>query len=355
MARVSVGKATLETRPHILYRFYDRTGVLLYIGITVDFADRMADHAKEKEWWARVDRSATKVEYYDSRRAARQAETAAIKTEQPMENDQHNEWIEVSDEPDPPLHSAYSWPLRMFVDTVLNEADEDERENELSDASHDFDGNENSGFDQRNQAAYSILSSQTWDRLQVLDVAAELHLFLTAVGELSWRDAFNSAMTERANRRSPTYRNDRAYWFLRSLAAAKASEYLNQLPGDEGDGWRDCARSAGRRRLEDIERWAAEYAIQYKRDGSLKASMCAGPDQRGSRCALPISERVVFEVCPACPATPCTGHPVWCDQHLLAAQNASLELLADDPWAAYAVAGTRELPAKEDDPWKVAV
>ncbi|AEV86714.1 hypothetical protein ACWT_5697 [Actinoplanes sp. SE50] len=96
MARISVGRAELENRPHILYRFYDRTGVLLYVGITVDFADRMATHAKEKDWWVRVDRSATQVDYYDSRRAALDAEREAIKAEKPLENDQHNVFMEAS-------------------------------------------------------------------------------------------------------------------------------------------------------------------------------------------------------------------------------------------------------------------
>jgi predicted GIY-YIG superfamily endonuclease len=94
MPRVAIGQVELAQRPHILYRFFDRTGVLLYVGITVDFAVRMATHAKEKDWWPQVERSATRVEYYDSRRAALDAERDAIKNEKPLHNDQHNEWVD---------------------------------------------------------------------------------------------------------------------------------------------------------------------------------------------------------------------------------------------------------------------
>jgi hypothetical protein len=94
MPKVSVGRAELDTRPHILYRFYDRTGILLYIGITVDLGVRMAAHAKDKDWWPQVDRGATRIEYFDGRRAALDAEREAIKAEKPLHNDQHNDFLD---------------------------------------------------------------------------------------------------------------------------------------------------------------------------------------------------------------------------------------------------------------------
>jgi predicted GIY-YIG superfamily endonuclease len=90
---MSVGMAERETKPHILYRFYDRTNVLLYVGITVNLGERMQQHAGSKDWWLHVDRSATRIEYFDTRSAALDAERDAIKSEKPLHNDQHNEWI----------------------------------------------------------------------------------------------------------------------------------------------------------------------------------------------------------------------------------------------------------------------
>jgi predicted GIY-YIG superfamily endonuclease len=113
--RISVGKAALEGRPHILYRFYDRTNVLLYIGITVNLEERMAKHAAEKDWWPRVDRSATRIEYYDSRRAALDAEREAIKAEKPLYNDQHNEWVEIE-------HHSAPLPRRALAEDILLQA-----------------------------------------------------------------------------------------------------------------------------------------------------------------------------------------------------------------------------------------
>jgi len=100
MPKISVGLAALEDRPHILYRFYDRTGVLLYVGITVDLGVRMAAHARDKDWWTRVDRAATRVGYYDSRTAALKAERQAVQTEQPLYNDHHNTFATAPAQPE---------------------------------------------------------------------------------------------------------------------------------------------------------------------------------------------------------------------------------------------------------------
>src|ERR1044071_9750406 len=96
MPRVSIGRAELDTRNFILYRYYDRTGVLLYVGITVDIRARETKHARHSSWWAKVDHEATVLERYVGERAVRAAETAAIKAEKPLENDQHNEFVEVA-------------------------------------------------------------------------------------------------------------------------------------------------------------------------------------------------------------------------------------------------------------------
>jgi len=37
-----------------LYRCYDRSGALLYVGITDALGRRMAQHASDKPWWGDV-------------------------------------------------------------------------------------------------------------------------------------------------------------------------------------------------------------------------------------------------------------------------------------------------------------
>lgn len=69
---------------HSLYRFYDHTGELLYVGVTINPGARLAKHKDTKTWWnevARVD-----LETYPDRSALLVAEREAIKTEAPHYN-----------------------------------------------------------------------------------------------------------------------------------------------------------------------------------------------------------------------------------------------------------------------------
>lgn len=79
----------LPTRPENMtltsvYRMYDSDGELLYVGMTMDLAERTRKHKAAAPWWkfvARVD-----VEHFDSRERAAAAERAAIDGEAPMYN-----------------------------------------------------------------------------------------------------------------------------------------------------------------------------------------------------------------------------------------------------------------------------
>lgn len=79
----------LNLRPHGLYRFFDATGHLLYIGITADLPTRLGDHNEKKPWWTEV--ASVTVEHYPDRPSVLQAEKAAIKAERPRYNIEHNE------------------------------------------------------------------------------------------------------------------------------------------------------------------------------------------------------------------------------------------------------------------------
>lgn len=340
MAKISTAFRDLNSRPHILYRFYDRTSVLLYVGITVDLSVRMADHARDKHWWGEVDRSATRIEYYDSRPAALTAEREAIRIEKPLHNDHHNESVELP--VDAPL-SEYSWDLEYFTSELLDAVSEEERDNVLADSETDFMGTTNSVADQRNQAAGSILMTIAWDRMQVKRHIDELYRYTVALGDSRFKGYLSELLAHR--RKAKSYVSDYAMaaMFIRSFGAARAADYLDGLPGPEGDGWRECALAAGRKNSEDIERWSADYAILYKDGGWLVNGLCAGPSWRGSRCARTDLRTTTFEICPAgCPAdVPCEGHNRWCDKHTNAAMYGRLELLADDPWAAFPIKGAR--------------
>jgi prevent-host-death family protein len=74
----------LNARRTALYRLYDKTGTLLYIGISHQPEVRFEQHADQKEWWPLVDRR--EIAWFDDRPSAALAEAAAIRAEDPEHN-----------------------------------------------------------------------------------------------------------------------------------------------------------------------------------------------------------------------------------------------------------------------------
>ncbi|MDQ6721875.1 MAG: GIY-YIG nuclease family protein [Candidatus Dormibacteraeota bacterium] len=66
-----------------LYRFYDRRGDLLYVGISLGFLIRWGQH-RDKEWWHQIARST--LQHFPSRELALAAESLAIRDEHPRFN-----------------------------------------------------------------------------------------------------------------------------------------------------------------------------------------------------------------------------------------------------------------------------
>lgn len=81
-----------DTRPHFLYRCFDKQGRLLYIGATVNVRARMRQHlsgrSKQKtSYWLAACYDHHEVEGpFVGRQAGLEAERVAIRTEQPMFN-----------------------------------------------------------------------------------------------------------------------------------------------------------------------------------------------------------------------------------------------------------------------------
>lgn len=70
--------------PTFLYRFYDRDGVLLYVGITFNPSIRWHHHKGKKGWWSDVERiEATR---YPNRHQAEAEEVRVIQEESPLYN-----------------------------------------------------------------------------------------------------------------------------------------------------------------------------------------------------------------------------------------------------------------------------
>lgn len=67
-----------------VYRFFDRDGVLLYVGLTNHLPGRIREHQESKSWWRHVTR--VTVDHYPTRTDAAQAEDCAIRAEHPRYN-----------------------------------------------------------------------------------------------------------------------------------------------------------------------------------------------------------------------------------------------------------------------------
>lgn len=78
----------LNERPHALYRFFNPSGTLLYIGITANLPTRLHDHRDDKPWWTTV--ANITVQHYPDRETVLAAEKAAIIAEKPLHNITHN-------------------------------------------------------------------------------------------------------------------------------------------------------------------------------------------------------------------------------------------------------------------------
>lgn len=75
-------------RPTSVYRYYDRHGVLIYVGITNQGIGRNRQHNDAAEWWPFVVRQ--EVEHLPSRPAAMAREKQLIRQHRPPFNRQHN-------------------------------------------------------------------------------------------------------------------------------------------------------------------------------------------------------------------------------------------------------------------------
>lgn len=78
---------TERDHPHVLYRMYDASRRLLYVGLTMNVSQRFATHRGEKPWWPSV--ATIQLQHFATRSEVEAAERAAINAEQPRYNVVH--------------------------------------------------------------------------------------------------------------------------------------------------------------------------------------------------------------------------------------------------------------------------
>ena len=71
-----------------LYRHFDKTGALLYVGISLSTVKRLSEHKQGSHWYRDIVR--VEIEHYETREEAIAAEIAAIRAENPLHNIQRH-------------------------------------------------------------------------------------------------------------------------------------------------------------------------------------------------------------------------------------------------------------------------
>ncbi|MFJ8345058.1 GIY-YIG nuclease family protein [Streptomyces sp. NPDC094153] len=90
--QVDQQQAALAVKPTCLYRLYDASGQLLYVGITSDIARRWKEHrTKHQGWWPQI--AERRVIWFLERSHAWHAEREAVWAERPLHNDETTAYI----------------------------------------------------------------------------------------------------------------------------------------------------------------------------------------------------------------------------------------------------------------------
>ena len=76
-----------------LYRHFDKNGILLYIGISMNLFARLKAHQKQSHWFNLIDR--IEIKHFETREEVLMAEKLAIQKERPLYNKIYREAIPV--------------------------------------------------------------------------------------------------------------------------------------------------------------------------------------------------------------------------------------------------------------------
>ena len=311
--RVSRGLYELPTKEHALYRFYDRTDVLLYVGITMDLPKRFKQHRQAKPWWLAVTR--VDVDHFESRRAALAAEKAAIRDESPLYNDQHNEFVHATEatpevaqpEPAVPVGEIFRFLRNGEMNGYLDRARE--------------------YYDDTDPTA--ILANA--GRIVVDDLTSERARLIYAAQRLvrTWADCIS--LREKVEERAREFdfhhtEGELLANVLDAISKRRERNWLDNLSDGERDEWLACVAVLHGLSVEEVQddtatylvRAAYDYYADYRDFQWTPEVMCRGAGQHGARCPNLASQRIYIADCPRqeCDQGKCAGHVDLCAGHL---------------------------------------
>lgn len=339
--RVSAASLALNNQPHALYRFFDHTDVLLYVGITADLSARMKNHAKGKPWWTQI--ANITVEHFATRQEALDAEKKAIREEKPLHNDQHNPHVWVSDLPDPAkIDGAWiteHWRkvnpgIRDYVEMPAWNQGRTELAEELLENVHPGDL-QRLAEAAREKAKADDEDEPVGDELVVRSAVAafqelgEDHHQLTAalknlLAALLADDyvtlLFEAKQEWIDNVGNPPSETDALSWLAYRTTRGLYASYFDRLSPEEQSVWLAVAKNLGDwgATQRDMRTEAGNYALILRQRGQLPTDLCQGGID-GGICTAKANLYIRLSDCPYCMHSfqvECWSHRIWCDEHL---------------------------------------
>jgi predicted GIY-YIG superfamily endonuclease len=84
--RVLLAEQHDELRPYIVYRLFDWDSDVVYVGVTMDLAQRVAQHARDQRWWIDIDLAVIVTDEFATLDGAADFEELLIRERQPRYN-----------------------------------------------------------------------------------------------------------------------------------------------------------------------------------------------------------------------------------------------------------------------------
>lgn len=338
--RVSTASLALQNQPHALYRFFDRSDVLLYVGITADLPARIKNHSKGKPWWTQIHNIT--VEHFDTRQDALDAERKSIREEKPLHNAQHNPHVWVTDLPDPkkidgkwitdnwgkvnPCIRDYvempAWHhgrLELAEQVLENYSDGDVAifAQAAKAAAKKNDEEEPAGDELVVASAVEAFQDAFEDRARLISALTKLLRCLLAD---NFDNRLSAAAAEVLARLGDDHSEiDAVAWLADLTSMDLDAAYFDQLAKVDRDRWHAAAMNLDPHpwRQRDLRSVAGRYARRFRQERILPMHLCeAMPD---GICVNQATQVVRLFNCPRCnPAVAgeCPGHRIWCDMHL---------------------------------------
>jgi predicted GIY-YIG superfamily endonuclease len=370
--RVSVAKRDLNSRPHILYRFWDAQDVLLYVGISVDSASRIANHMRDQPWWPDVE--TIKFTTFPNRKAALEAEAEMIRTLKPLYNVVHNEMVEEEDGPaitaewlienwaklpatTRDVVEVPAWHLGRLelADSILDWTHEGDREVAEADA-REYEGEDLDEDDLKVATAEAFVRSMWSERLNY---------------RYAMRDLWSSLPQALADRCRARAEAD----FASMAGAASASDIETRALRHYADEMivTSFALQAPQRRMvwlriadalapnsSEFQRavLAARWALDYSEAEVKPDGLCVMTDNHDQICESLASYSATFADCGWCEGREqCRPHVIFCERHAATVEAAYFVTPLGKRWQrvsrCFEASATLTFTATQD-PWVVA-